>query len=372
MTVPNLQPLEGTLNPLIPLTKYSPYVGAWYLNNLIDRVPETALGYLVAQGWQIVNTYAEEEGGQTFYTMARQTMNSPLILQGLLNEYVQAYNEGRSANATRYEDVISYWVDAITRSREHYDLTGDVSDAHLVIFTTQMDAMVDGVETEIALAKAEMTDIGDEIADQLDLYVSKLNSLEPIYDTHEAVAEALLVGLGTTELARINEQFDNALAKARQGLVSRGLYSSVMYAQLEARIERERNEAIGALNDRLAREKLENEHKLYEQEIALKSLVLDGKLRYTAGSMQRGQFIIDNRKSMALAVMQARMERINSRMGIRDKEERLMLAQLDGHNNLAQGLWGFVERREDSYPSLESISKIVAGLGDAGGSWIQP
>jgi hypothetical protein len=70
--------------------------------------------------------------------------------------------------------------------------------------------------------------------------------------------------------------------------------------------------------------------------------------------------------------MQARMGRLQGRMDIRDREEKLMAYQLDTRNNLAVGLFGFVERREDSYPDMAEITKLVAGLGDAGGGWVVP
>jgi hypothetical protein len=94
MAVPDLIPVPGTIRDISPVVKYSPYSGNWWLNSYIDRVPETAVGWMVAQGWQVVSTYAEEDDGQTFYVMSRQSMQNWMILQTLLNEYTQAYNEG--------------------------------------------------------------------------------------------------------------------------------------------------------------------------------------------------------------------------------------------------------------------------------------
>jgi hypothetical protein len=114
---------------------------------------------------------------------------------------------------------------------------------------SSVNGLLDDLDTEITGHTADYQGI-------LDLFVSD-------YTTHATTARALLVDLGTTELARINEQFDNLLAGKAQQLVNRGFYSSALIAQTDARVERERNEAISALNDRLAREKLDNEHKLY-------------------------------------------------------------------------------------------------------------
>ena len=372
MAIPVITPLEGTIDDITPAIRYSPYVPSWWQSSTITRVPETAVGWLVAQGWQVTSTYAEEACGQNFYVMSREGMNSWAILQSLLNEYTFAYNEGRSHNQVRYDDVVAMMSDALTRARTHLDTTGDVSDAHIVIYEDQMDALVAGIESEMATALTDMTDADTTLDTQLSLYLTKLNSLQAIYDTHEETAEAFLTDLGTAELARINELYDSNLAKTLQQLTDRGMSSSAITTAITTRNTRERNEAISLLNDRLAREKLENEHTLYQQEMALNGIVLDGRVKYNNAIMTKAQFLVETRKSIAQVISQVRMARVNGRMDIRDKEEKLMTYQLSAHNELAIALWSFIERREDEYPALESISKLITGLGDTGGGWIQP
>ena len=368
--IPNLLPLEGTVNKLYPSTEQTPYAPAWWTYSTITRIPETAVGWLVAQGWQVISTYDEDD--VTYYTMARRSMNSWMILQSLLNSYTNAYNQGRLANNTRYNDVVSYWVNAIQRCRLQTDIAGDVSDYWLGISLQNMDDLIVEVKAELDTSKSDMTTAVSTLETQLSLYLSALGGLQPLYDTHETTAEAFLVDLGVAERARINEQFDSTLAKALQQLTDRGMYSSMLPTSVTARVERERSEALTNLADRLAREKLDNEHKLYEQEMALNAMILDGRLKHNAAFMAKAQFAIETRKSLALALMSARMERVKTVFDIRDREEKFMAYQLDTHNNLAIGLWNFVERRDDEYPSMESISKLVAGLGDAGGGWVTP
>lgn len=370
MAIPDFERLEGTVHDVLLSVPQSPYSGAWYTTAVITRIPETAVGWLVAQGWQVTGTYEEDD--VTYYTMGRQSMNNWAILEKLLYDYTAAYNEGRYNNALRYKDVVDYWVDAINRCGNHVVRMAEQSDTHIGLYVTEFDTLVSSIETEMATLLTEATDAATELATQLASYLAKLNALEDLYDPHEATAEAFLVDLGVTELARINEQFDNALANSLQKLMDRGLYASALVTAVTARIERERSEAITALNDRLAREKLDNEHKLYEQEVQLYGMVLDGRVKHNAALMQKAQFVVEIRKQIALTVMQARMARAAGRMDIRDRDEKLMAYQLDTHNNLAIGLWNFIERRNDEYPSMESITKLVAGLGDAGGGWVTP
>ena len=89
------------------------------------------------------------------------------------------------------------------------------------------------------------------------------------YSNHSDTAKAFLVDLGTTETARINEQFDATLSVQVQGLADRGFYASPIETDITARNTRDRNEELAAHNDRLMREKLANEHQLYGQQVTL-------------------------------------------------------------------------------------------------------
>jgi len=370
MTVPDLDPINGYIRDVSPRVLFPPYTPAWWMSSYVTRVPETAVGWLVAQGWQVTGTYDEDD--VTYYTLTRQSMNHPLILQGLMNEYTAAYNEGRAHNAIRYNDLLYNYNRMLNRTRGTLDEIGDVSDNHLSLYLTTMDDLWAETEEQTNQDKEDLEDIEDVIDGALALYVGKLNTIEADFDTHAAVVRALLIDLGETEEARIGEQFDNALAKAKQGLVSRGLYSSAIYAQLEARIERERSEALITLADRLAREQVDNEHKLYMEQLQVQQAVLGGRQTYTQQQMSKGQWLVDVRHKILMTTMQAMLEKANARLGVRDREDKLMAYQLDTRNNIAMGLFSVIERREDTYPSLESMSKIVAGLGDSGGAWITP
>jgi hypothetical protein len=372
MTVPALIPAEGTVISVRPSVALTPYTPNWWLQSIVEDIPESSVGWLVAQGWQIISASQPVADGQTFYTLGRQSMQSWVILQTLLAEYVQKYNEANYANVIRYENVVSLWNETIQKSREQMDVQGDTSDGHMTIYLSQMDTMVASAESEMDLALASGTAAGAIVAAQLADYLLKLATLEGIYDTHEATAEAFLVDLGATELARINEQFDSALAKNLQAITDRGLYSSAIVTAITARIERERSEAITILNDRLALQKLENEHKLFAQEMDTLGMVLDGKLKNAAAQFQYGQYLVEVRSKCALTVMEARLKRSQGRMEVRDKENALMAYQLDARNQLIVGLFGFVERRSDEGPSIEDMTRLITGLGDAGGGWVTP
>jgi hypothetical protein len=104
-----------------------------------------------------------------------------------------------------------------------------------------------------------------------------LNLLPPDYELHAPITIEYLTGLGATETARINEEFAARLATQLQELVDRGLYSSATATAIQERNARDRDEQIQALNDRLMREKLENQHKIYGQQQAMRDRILAGE-----------------------------------------------------------------------------------------------
>ena len=97
------------------------------------------------------------------------------------------------------------------------------------------------------------------------------------HTTHDGVARAFLDNLGATELARINEQFAAQLSIQLQALVTRGLSTATLVTDITERNHRDRDEQIQMLNDRLMRERFENQHRLYEQQRAMRTITMDNE-----------------------------------------------------------------------------------------------
>jgi hypothetical protein len=141
---------------------------------------------------------------------------------------------------------------------------------------------------------------------------------------------------------------------------------------LQARIERERSEALSKWNDQLNREKLDNEHKLFAELMDTKRAEIAGRTTFTAAALQKGSFYIESRTKLMGILLQGRIEKANAILNVRDREEKSMMYQLDTYNGVVVALHAMQERREDTYPDISSMSQIVAGLGDSGGGWVQP
>lgn len=116
--------------------------------------------------------------------------------------------------------------------------------------------------------------------------------LEDDYALHNSTAGAFLHNLGATERARIDEEAAARLSVQMQMLVSRGLYTSTIPVDVTERNWRDRDENIQMLNDRLMREKLDNQHKLHEQQRVMRSQTMDNEHRlYEQQRAMRSQVI---------------------------------------------------------------------------------
>lgn len=159
-------------------------------------------------------------------------------------------------------------------------------------------------------------------------YDSILQKLESDHYSHSAITVNFLNNLGQTEVARINEQFNANLSVQMQMLVSKGLSQSTIPVDATARNQRDRDENLQLHYDRLNRERLENQHRLYEQQVGMRSRMLDGTdrmhavqqevLRYQASLVSSIYSLRSEARNRVLAGKQAifAAKDANSRYGI--------------------------------------------------------
>lgn len=169
-----------------------------------------------------------------------------------VSTYVSDVNAILTALDSDYQTV-STDMDAISVS------AGTLVDAHVLDYQSILNLLVNDY-TSHATETRNITD-----------------ALSFDYTTHSGSATGFLDGLGATELARINEEFAAKLSAQLQMLTSRGLYTSTLATDVTERNHRDRDEQIQLLNDRLNRERFENQHKLYEQQRSMRSQVMDNE-----------------------------------------------------------------------------------------------
>lgn len=327
--VPSLNTLEDAhevpkvLNPI--------KLGIHWLNRTITSIPQHSVGWLVANGWRITQTVVDNTTiPATFaYNMETDQLNPETIVLALLNSYTAEANNARTANNDRYAEIISNWGDMVSSSQTHFKAETSQQNACLGVYLADLNAL-------------------DDIDE---LLTTNSDSFDQKYNNHEATAIGRLDGLGSTELARITEQFAASLSVQQQQLIDSGLYNSAVNTDITARNTRDRDEQVQLLNDRLNREKLANDHQLFGQFSGLKQFKLQS----------------------ALSQMNVKVTQLEGRKRIHEDNMKLMAYQLETRNNLLVGLYAFAERREDIAPEWDKMTTVMAALGEAGGgSWIQP
>lgn len=221
-----------------------------------------------------INDYNGRLGNldQNYAQYLSQVLSSINSLDTILDTHITAYQQQFTTLSNNYNSYLG----AIN------SLLGNVT-GNVNTYVAEVDTIINGieadyvsVESDLNAIKAQSGALGSQLASDYDAI---LNLLISEYDVHADTARGFLNNLGATELARINEQFNANLSAQMQRLTSSGLSMSTINVDILARNQRDRDEQIQSLNDRLMREKLDNQHRLYEQQVAMRSRTIDGKMQ---------------------------------------------------------------------------------------------
>lgn len=235
--------------------------------------------------------------------------------------------------------ALEYMDGRLTEMEDNAAASAVTINALLAGLGTNVNTYVADIEAILALLDADYSSVEADLeaiktsagalvnAHAVD-YQAILDQLSNDYTSHENVSSGLLDGLGTTELARINEEFSARLSVQLQQLVTRGLSTSTLITDVTERNHRDRDEQIQLHNDRLMREKLGNQHQLYQQQFGMRGRMLDGQnqlhsvrqevLRYQASLITGTYELLQNIRNRILAGKQAILAArdANVRLGI--------------------------------------------------------
>lgn len=100
--------------------------------------------------------------------------------------------------------------------------------------------------------------------------------------------------------------------------------------------------------------------------------VLDGKQKYSAMSLQKGQYLVGMRVQLNVQLMEIAVRKLQMKQGVSQYEVELMKYQVDSRNNFLVGMFKVIENRTDEGPDLTEIAKLSFSLGDAGSGWVTP
>jgi hypothetical protein len=182
------------------------------------RRVETYTGLPIGSG--TVGNFAEKQVRKYRVDLYRRKLQSERVLNDMIREFTEAYNEGRTLNDSRYDEIVALY-----------------------------NVMLDKSENEIAATEASYVSYDSIIA-------GIIAGLPANYTDYKTEVDALLVGYGASLLAGVNTRFDNELATARQNLVNKGMYNSTIWTSVSAGIEVLRSRALADANDTITGRKL--------------------------------------------------------------------------------------------------------------------
>jgi hypothetical protein len=202
--------------------------------------------WLLAQGWLVYQTIIYFENNEPYriaWFLTRRTISGEKVLAAMVQDYSEAYNEGRELNDSRYDEIVSI-----------YSVVADKMQDELVLLDTKDAAYDVLIEALITAVEADWTSHDTEVSGDLDAY-------------------------GTAQVTRINTQYDSELSKAQAHLVNTGMYNTLNWTSASAGIERERARALNDHNDRLIVQQIGLEERLYAAKTQMRDRILQARDR---------------------------------------------------------------------------------------------
>jgi len=241
------------VDKLVPVLQETPLttqsgasVSSWYQSeSTAGTFSQSEVAWLVAQGWRIASSVTEntDTGTRTWYGLTRRSIRPESVLSDLVQSYTSAYNEGRTLNDQRYDDLVVLYATILDRTEDTWNAIEHDHETY---------------ETVIGeILTAVQTGFGDYSAD----------------------VNGDLDDWGTSLLVEINARFDAELSKAQQSLIDRGLYSGTMWTTISAGVERERTRALIAAQDQITQRQLELKHKVYAEQVGMRARLMESRER---------------------------------------------------------------------------------------------
>ena len=327
-------------------------------------------GQMIDTSHDQFNAQTEEQNAQAGvfltdldeYMTAIETLitdnQAQVVTDAIAAQTALEYMDGRltelETNAAASAVIINALLSGLTTNVNTY-----VSEIEAIL--TLLDSDYASIDADLAAIRVSSGSLVDDFATD---YQAILDYLEFDYLNHETLARGFLDDLGATELARINEEFASKLSVQLQALVSRGLSTATLITDITARNHRDRDEQVQALNDRLMREKLANQHQLYQQQFGMRTRMMDATtqlhsvrqevLKYQASLISGVYTLLQETRNRIMAGKQAILSArdANARLGVEVNSNLLQ--------QLQTALTGVLGGKERFATALMQIANTLA------------
>lgn len=208
------------------------------------------LAWMLAQGWVVYQSATTRLVGRSNteitayqYWLKRRKLQSEQVLNDLIREFTEAYNEGRELNDSRYDELVTL-----------YSVMLDKTEDEMISWISDADNRNTDIEALLALFPDDLSD-------------------------YTTAVESALTTLGDGREDLINIAFDAKLSLAKSGLISRGMYNTTIWTSVEGGIERERQIALNNIADTLARETIDAQGRVLDAKTRLRIALIDAYAR---------------------------------------------------------------------------------------------
>lgn len=387
---------EAMRNPGAPMPQYFSTMGTPGWPGSLGQVGQAMAQLRNAQQTNpLTGNQRPQQGSRGGQNGFRSSGNA---LYDLLNEYQKAYDEAKQTNEQRYQDILfgyqgrqqqygqmaTDYGNQLTggfdqRYQQGMHAANQYSNALMGGYQNQFDrnlGRIAGQNDTVNQGYANRYGRGTGMAQQFG------NQLQGGFNDRAARNIGRIEQTGAQERKDLDRRYNEMQANLGQDMVSRGLTGSTIAPTMRARLEEDRGDAIGRLNDRLLRERVSvdsaltgdalqalanSQNRVLNTDIALSGQAL-GALQQGNAQMNAADMALSGQALGQLAAQQNR----NLGMQTQLSGDALQALSSSQNRNLQTGMGlsgdtlGFMERRTDAYPDPRLLASLAQGMGAAG------
>lgn len=227
----------------------------WTTDYLMLRAPSPQLiNFLFVHGWRLASPLEINISGAVlslsdpttindYAVMKTQQLKATTILQDLVDDFTELYNEGIEINDDRYDEILSLWAACQDKTEDELNSLENDEDS--------FESLVEGIFTNIS---SDFTSYETDSNNRFDDWGDSLREI-------------------------VDDDADALLSSKEANLRARGLYNSTLWDAVETGIERERTDADINAEDKILVRQQELDDRLYQFRTQMRDRLIEARTR---------------------------------------------------------------------------------------------